>query len=298
MQLRGSSWSWAGLGMIVVSVAAAGCAEGHSATGSDDAAEASPQSTCTSCGASADDEDAGRVLSSDPTCGADEGPRWHFQLYYDTARVATPKRSGVSGDENTPVHIDVTGTLMSVGDGIPSDLATRELSGVATDIRHVRIKVAEHTFTIVTHGIANFGAGLRASSEVELSHHDDTIAYIVAPRGPVTTSLRAQGTLLFQYTYSAYELNAPAGFTVTLGEEYCSAHDRCRSWTGHALEVADTTGTNLSLRPGKSDTLAGYTWFAGSVVDEGARHTPTQEDLAFRCTDSGLNATEYLVVRN
>lgn len=308
MLVRVSSWIWVGLGMIAVSVAAASCAEGHSSTGSDAAVavDAGPQSKCgptagLKCGvseASEDDDDAGRAYSSDPTCGVDEDPRWHFQLYYDTLPVASPKRSGVSGAENIPVHIDVTGTVMSAGDGVPSDLEALELSGLATDIRHVRMKIAEHMFTIVTHGIPNFGASLRAGSEVELSHHDDTIAYIVAPRGPITTSLRAQGTTLFQYSFSAYELNVPAGFTVKLGESYCSAHDRCRTWTGHTLEIADTSGKTLSVRPGKSGSLASYTWFAGSAVDEGERHTPTRADLAFRCAESSLNATEFLAVRD
>ena len=290
-----------------MSVAATSCAEGHPFDSSDAAVatDATPQSKCepasgSKCGArdAHDDEDAGRAFSSDPTCGVDENPRWHFQLYSGTSPVASPKRSGVAGDENTPVHIDVTGTVMSAGDGVPSDLQARERSGLAADVRHVRMKVGEHMFTIVTHGIANFGASLRAGSEVELSHHDDTIAYVVAPRGPITTSLRAQGTTLFQYAFSAYELNVPTGFTVKLGDAYCSAHDRCRTWTGHPLEIADASGKDLSLRPGRSGTLAGYTWFAGSVVDEGERHTPTEADLSFRCADSSLNATEYLAIRN
>lgn len=305
MLLRVSSRVWVGAGMIAMSVAATGCAEDHAAVGDDAAvaADAGPESKCRGlkCGvrdASSDDEDAGRAYSTDPTCGVDANPRWHLQLYDGTSPVATPKRSGVSGDENTPVHIDLKGTVTSAGDGVPSNLKARELTGLATSIRHLRVKTPDRTFTIVTHGIANFGAGIAAGTEVELSHHDDTIAYIVAPRGPIATSLRAQNTTLFHYGFSAYELSPPTGFTVKVGDAYCSAHDRCRTWTGHALAIKDATSKLLSLRPGQSGTLTGSTWFAGTVVDEGTRHTPTQADLDFRCTESSLNATEFLMIRN
>lgn len=289
MPARVSSRVCVALGMIMMSGAAAGCAEDHSPAG-DDAAVAPD--------ASADAEDAGRADSTDPTCGVDTAPRWDVQLYEGTSPVATPERSVSSGVENTPVHIDVKGEVTSAGDGVPSDLEARELPGLATNIRYLRVKTADQTFTIVTHGIANFGAGLAAGAEVELSHHDDTLAYFAAPRGPLTTSLRAQDTTLFLYAFSARELSPPPGFEVKPGAAYCSAHDLCRTWTGHALAITDTSSEPLSLRPGQSGALAGYTWFAGSVVDEGPRHTPTEADRGFPCWENTPSATELLMIRH
>lgn len=217
------------------------------------------------------------------TCGLPEEPRWGFDLYEDTTQIVIPTRGGKS--------IAVSGTVTGVGDGVPSDLERAEGE---ENLRHVRVKAADHTYTVVVHGVTGFSAALAPGAEVTFSHHDDTCG-LCGP-GNIVTSLKAADMVVVQYARAPEHPTLPEGFSVELGDELCQGRSHCIAWTGHRLEVTSPNDVTLGFDPGEVDELGDYTIYAGI-----GRHYETKNDLEAdrsSCSDSASNSTvELLFVR-
>jgi hypothetical protein len=176
--------------------------------------------------------------------------------------------------------------------GVPSDASVAPES-------FVEVQTNARTLKFVARGTREFGAQLEPGTAVRIFYSASRIPPGVCAQQQIETWLRVGDAIQFQYAHSGgTRLALPAGFSADFGEEYCTLTTACAVTLGRSVDVTDATGSGISLKPGGSDELGGYTIYAGeSHTLAGLNEAQQYRGPCVDAVSSCFTASELLFVR-